>query len=82
MKMAAAYAIANLAKEDLYPELRVMFGDLSFGRDYLIPVPFDKRLMVEVSAAVANAAVESGVARVTEFDLKNYKEKLKLQLDA
>ncbi|CAI8203584.1 MAG: Uncharacterised protein [Arcobacter lacus] len=38
--------------------------------------------MVEVSAAVANAAVESGVARVTEFDLKNYKEKLKLQLDA
>ena len=82
MKMAAAYAIANLAKEDIYPELKVLFGDLSFGRDYLIPVPFDKRLMVEVSAAVANAAVESGVARVTEFDLKNYKEKLKLQLDA
>ncbi len=81
MKMAAAYAIANLAKEDIYPELKVLFGDLSFGRDYLIPVPFDKRLMVEVSAAVANAAVESGVARVTEFNLERYREKLELQLD-
>lgn len=76
MKMAAAKAIADLAKEPLYPELKVMFGDLSYGPEYIIPTPFDKRLMVEVSAAVANAAVETGVARVKEFDLEAYREKL------
>lgn len=80
MKMAAAKAIANLAKEPLYPELKVEFGDLSYGKEYIIPVPFDKRLMVEVSAAVANAAVETGVARVKEFDLETYKEKLSLMV--
>ncbi|MFK2821788.1 malic enzyme-like NAD(P)-binding protein [Arcobacter sp. YIC-80] len=76
MKMAAAKAIADLAKEPLYPELKVMFGDLSYGPDYIIPIPFDKRLMVEVSAAVANAAVQTGVARIKEFDLEAYREKL------
>ncbi|MGP2655853.1 malic enzyme-like NAD(P)-binding protein [Malaciobacter sp. WC5094] len=76
MKMAAAKAIADLAKEPLYPELKVMFGDLSYGPDYIIPIPFDKRLMVEVSAAVANAAVQTGVARIKEFDLESYREKL------
>ena len=80
MKMAAAKAIANLAKEPLYPELKVEFGDLSYGKEYIIPVPFDKRLMVEVSAAVANAAVETGVARIKEFDLETYKEKLSLMV--
>lgn len=80
MKMAAARAIAELAKEPLYPELKVLFGDLSYGREYIIPTPFDKRLMVEVSAAVANAAVETGVARVTEFNLEAYREKLSLMV--
>lgn len=80
MKMAAAKAIANLAKEPLYAELKVEFGDLSYGKEYIIPVPFDKRLMVEVSAAVANAAVETGVARVTHFDLEAYREKLSLMV--
>ena len=76
MKIAAAKAIANLAKQPLYPELKVLFGDLTYGREYIIPTPFDKRLMVEVSAAVANAAVETGVARVKEFNLEQYREKL------
>ncbi|QKJ23222.1 malic enzyme-like NAD(P)-binding protein [Poseidonibacter lekithochrous] len=80
MKMAAAKAIANLAKEPLYAELKVEFGDLAFGKEYIIPVPFDKRLMVEVSAAVANAAVETGVARVKEFNLEAYREKLSLMV--
>jgi len=76
MKKAAAYAIANLAKEPLTDELKKEFGDLSFGREYIIPVPFDKRLFIEVSSAVANAAVETGVARVKNFDLESYKNKL------
>ncbi len=80
MKMAAANAIANLAKEELYPELKVLFGDLKYGREYIIPTPFDKRLMVEVSSAVAKAAVESGVARVKEFNYQQYREKLALMV--
>jgi malate dehydrogenase (oxaloacetate-decarboxylating)(NADP+) len=80
MKMAAAKAIANLAKEPLTKDLRALFGDLTYGREYIIPTPFDKRLMVEVSAAVANGAVETGVARVKEFDLKAYRAKLALMV--
>ena len=76
MKMAAAKAIANLAKEPITEELRASFGDLSYGREYIIPIPFDKRLMVEVSSAVANCAVETGVARVKDFNLEEYREKL------
>ena len=80
MKMAAAKAIANLAKEPITEELRASFGDLSYGREYIIPIPFDKRLMVEVSAAVALGAVETGVARVKDFDLQAYKAKLALMV--
>ena len=76
MKMAAAKAIANLAKEPITEELRASFGDLSYGREYIIPIPFDKRLMVEVSSAVANSAVETGVSRVKDFNLEEYREKL------
>lgn len=76
MKMAAAKAIANLAKEPITEDVRKEFGDLEFGRDYIIPVPFDKRLFTEVSGAVANSAVETGVARIKKFDLDAYKEQL------
>ena len=76
MKMAAAKAIADLAKEPLTDDLKKEFGDLTYGREYIIPVPFDKRLFIEVSSAVANAAVETGVARVKEFDLEAYKTNL------
>ena len=77
MKKAAAMAIASLAKEPLTSDLKASFGNLTYGREYIIPIPFDKRLMVEVSAAVALGAVETGVARVKEFDLEKYKEKLR-----
>ena len=80
MKMAAAHAIANLAKEPLTADLKALYGDLSYGREYIIPTPFDKRLMVEVSSAVANGAVETGVARVKEFDLAAYRAKLALMV--
>lgn len=76
MKIAAAKAIADLAKQPLTDELKEAFGDLVYGREYIIPIPFDKRLMVEVSSAVANAAVETGVARVKEFDLEAYRKNL------
>lgn len=77
MKKAAAYAIANLAKKPVTPEIKAIFGEgLTYSKDYIIPKPFDKRLIVEVSSAVANAAVESGVSRVKDFDLVAYKEQL------
>jgi len=76
MKKAAAYAIANLAKEPITDQLKASFGNLTYGREYIIPIPFDKRLMVEVSSAVALGAVESGVARIKNFDLEKYREKL------
>jgi len=77
MKKAAAHAIADLARKPVTAEIKAIFGDhLCYSKDYIIPKPFDKRLIVEVSAAVANAAVESGVARIKDFDLVSYKEKL------
>ena len=60
--------------------LIALVGNLSYGREYIIPTPFDKRLMVEVSAAVALGAVETGVARVKDFDLQAYKAKLALMV--
>lgn len=80
MKKAAAMAIANLAKEPITNDLKALFGDLTYGREYIIPIPFDKRLMVEVSAAVANGAVETGVAKVKDFDLETYRAKLALMV--
>ena len=76
MKMAAARAIANLAKEEITEDVKALFGDLKYGREYIIPTPFDKRLMVEVSSAVASSAVETGVAKVKEFNLEKYRENL------
>ena len=76
MKMAAAKAIADIAKEPIEDDVRKLFGDLEYGRDYIIPTPFDKRLMVEVSSAVANGAIETNVARIKEFNLEAYKNYL------
>ena len=76
MKMAAAKAIADLAKEPIEDDVRKLFGDLEYGRDYIIPTPFDKRLMIEVSSAVANGAIETNVARIKEFNLEAYKNYL------
>lgn len=67
MKMAAVYALARLAKEPVPREVLDAYqvDKLSFGRDYIIPTPFDPRLKVQISSAVAKAAVKSGVARIT-----------------
>ena len=69
-------AIANLAKEEITEDVKALFGDLKYGREYIIPTPFDKRLMVEVSSAVASSAVETGVARAKKFDLEEYRKNL------
>nr|WP_314127517.1 malic enzyme-like NAD(P)-binding protein [uncultured Campylobacter sp.] len=78
MKMAAARALANLAKEPVPAEVCEAFGvkELKFGKDYIIPKPFDKRVLTAVAPAVAQAAVDDGVARVKDFDVKAYIEKL------
>ena len=77
MKIAAAQALAKLARADVPAYLNDIYGaELSFGEKYIIPKPFDKRLIVEVSAAVAEAAIRSGVSPMKHFDLDAYKEEL------
>jgi len=83
MKVAAARAIANLAKEDVPDEVVAAMGGERphYGKDYIIPSTFDPRLISVIPAAVAKAAMETGVARkkIQDFDL--YKEQLKQRLD-
>lgn len=81
MKMAAVLAIADLAKQPVPDVVNDVYhvSDLSFGPDYFIPKPVDPRLITEVSAAVAKAAIDSGVARKIITDWDEYKEGL-LQL--
>lgn len=78
MKIAAAREIAALAKQPVPEAVREAYGltDLSFGRDYLIPKPLDPRLLPDVSAAVAKAALESGVGRHPIHDWDRYKKDL------
>lgn len=82
MKMAATMALAKLAKEKV-PEmvLRAYGGeDFSFGKEYIIPKPFDPRVLWYVAPAVAKAAIETGVAKIKEMDWQKYEEKLKERL--
>jgi len=77
MKVAAAIRLAELAQDEVPEYLCEIYGKkLEFGKDYLIPKPFDKRLIVEVSSAVAKAAIDSGVATLNDFNLEEYKLKL------
>jgi len=77
MKKAAAYAIADLAKKPVTDEIKAIFGDhIAYSKEYIIPKPFDKRLIVEISSAVAKAAVDSGVAREKNYDHEAYREQL------
>jgi len=77
MKLAASKALALLAMEEVPEYLNKIYGKkIVFGRDYLIPKPFDKRLIVEISAAVAQAAVDSGSSDMKNFNLKAYKKEL------
>ena len=82
MKMAAALAIANLAKEPVPEVVNDIYkvNNLTFGRDYFIPKPVDPRLITEVSAAVAKAAIDSGVARSPITDWDEYKDSLSVML--
>jgi len=78
MKMAASYALASLAKEEVPQKVKDAHKreNMEFGPDYIIPSPFDRRVLVYVASAVAKAAIEDGVARVKDFDLDRYKMKL------
>ena len=83
MKIAAAYAIAQLAREQVPEEVAAAYGGMtaSFGVDYIIPAPFDPRLMEVVSAAVAQAAMDSGVATKPILDMDAYRVALKARLN-
>ena len=78
MKLAAAHALAELAREEVPAELAAAFGvdRLEFGPDYLIPTPFDTRLILRIAPAVAQAAAESGVATRPIADIAAYRESL------
>ncbi len=77
MKIAAAHALAELTKEDVPDSVLSAYGleSLRFGTDYIIPKPLDPRVMIWESPAVAEAAMESGVAQI-QVDLEEYKEQL------
>lgn len=79
MKIAAALALANLAREDVPENVLRAYGlrKLSFGKDYIIPKPLDPRLIYTVSPEVAKAALRDGVARLKDFDIKGYTERLR-----
>jgi malate dehydrogenase (oxaloacetate-decarboxylating)(NADP+) len=81
MKVAAAEALAELARQDVPDAVVKAYGDqpLQFGPDYIIPKPLDPRVLFEVSGAVAEAAMDSGVARET-LDLEEYRETLEARL--
>ncbi|MBP9674324.1 MAG: NADP-dependent malic enzyme, partial [Bacteriovoracaceae bacterium] len=82
MKLAAIYALASLAKEEVPEDVRLAYGneEFKFGRNYLIPKPFDKRVLTKLAPAVAKAAMDSGVARIQIADLNLYAQQLEERL--
>lgn len=78
MKMAAVRALAELAKEMVPEQVNIAYGEtkLTFGREYIIPKPFDPRLIAKVPPAVAKAAIDSGVAKEPIEDWERYEEQL------
>ena len=82
MKIACARALADLAREDVPDEVAMAYGrKLSFGRDYIIPTPFDPRLIHVIPPAVAKAGMDTGVARRPIVDLDGYTESLRQRMD-
>ena len=77
MKMAACHALADLAKKEVPEYVRDIYNgiELSFGKEYILPKPFDRRVFVDLSVAVAKAAMDSGVARL-DIDIDEYKQSL------
>jgi malate dehydrogenase (oxaloacetate-decarboxylating)(NADP+) len=82
MKIACAEALAKLAREDVPDEVAMAYGrKLSFGRDYIIPTPFDPRLIYVIPPAVARAGMKTGVARRPIIDMAGYELSLKARMD-
>ncbi|MBJ3761557.1 NADP-dependent malic enzyme [Maribius pontilimi] len=82
MKIACAEALAALAREDVPDEVAVAYGrTLKFGRDYIIPTPFDPRLIWCIPPAVARAGMDTGVARRPIVDMPGYEHALKARMD-
>ncbi len=84
MKMAAVHAIADLAKESVPEQVNIVYDkvNLSFSKDYIIPKPFDPRLIYTIPPAVAKAAMESGIAKEPITNWKKYEEELIERLGA
>lgn len=82
MKLAAVYAIAELAKQPVPEIVKKVYNvpDLRFGKEYILPKPIDPRLITAIAPAVAKAAIDSGVARQPITDWQTYKEQLKEKL--
>lgn len=78
MKMAAVHALADLAKKTVPEQVNIVYDEvsLSFGKEYIIPKPFDPRLIYEIPPAIAKAAIESGVALELITDWEKYREEL------
>jgi len=82
MKIACAHALARLAREDVPDEVAMAYGrKLAFGRDYIIPTPFDPRLIHRIPPAVAKAGIDTGAARRPIVDFDAYEQSLKARLD-
>ena len=82
MKIAAARAIAELARQQVPEEVAIAYGTQhTFGPEYIIPAPFDPRLMELVPSAVARAAMDSGVARKPILDMQAYRQQLRARLN-
>ncbi|MXQ08259.1 NADP-dependent malic enzyme [Alphaproteobacteria bacterium GH1-50] len=82
MKIACAEALAELAREDVPDEVAMAYGQkLTFGRDYIIPTPFDPRLIYRIPPAVAKAGMDTGAARRPIIDMEAYRESLKARMD-
>ena len=82
MKIAAAHALAELAREDVPDEVAAAYGARpKYGPDYIIPVPFDPRLISDVPPAVAKAAMDTGVARKPIVDMDAYRQQLRTRRD-
>ncbi|ATF20026.1 NADP-dependent malic enzyme [Phaeobacter gallaeciensis] len=82
MKIACAHALARLAREDVPDEVALAYGkSLSFGRDYIIPTPFDPRLIHRIPPAVAKVGMDTGVARRPIIDMDAYEHGLRGRMD-
>lgn len=83
MKIAAAKALAELARKPVPEEVYKAYGQTKkkFGPEYIIPVPFDPRLITTIPVAVAKAAIESGVSKIKDLDMRKYKTELASRLN-